>query len=41
MRFKFNLSMSLSKEEIEKVVLDHEKTTKYLAEFNLKKDCCT
>ena len=37
MRFKLNLSMSLSKEEIERVVLDHEKTTKYLAGVQPKK----
>ena len=37
MRFKLNLSMSLSKEEIERVVLDHEKTAKYLAGVQPKK----
>ena len=37
MRFKLNLSMSLSKEEIEQLVLDHEKTAKYLAGAQPKK----
>ena len=37
MRFKINLSLSLSKDEIEQLVLKHEKTAKYLQGAQPKK----
>ena len=37
MRFKINLSLSLTKEEIEEQVMKHEKTSKYLEGSSPKK----